>query len=602
MCGIVGMLGQNEVAPILLESLRRLEYRGYDSAGIATLRDGKLQRRRAVGKLSELSDLLVRNPIQGLSGIGHTRWATHGPATLENSHPHQSRSVAVVHNGIVENHLELRAQLSALQIEHKTETDTESITLLCQYHLEQGLAHAEAALKTVRSLRGAFALAFLFEGEEDCLIVARQGSPLVIGHGQSETYVTSDSIALTGLTDRITYLQDGDFACLSRRKISIFNCGGEEVSRPLERRNIDSASTDKGGHKHFMSKEIYEQPKILAAAIERYETSGGMAELRPAVEMVSSCRRLELVGCGTAHFACQVAGYWFEWLAGIPVSTTVASEFSCRKQAFDEQTLGIFVSQSGETADTLSALRHMKNAGCGTLSLLNVTSSTMARESDVSLPIHAGVEIGVASTKAFTCQLLALANLVLAVAERRRYADQDRISRLRKEFRRLPALTSAALAADDGIKSIAGELGKFVSVLFIGRGAMYPLALEGALKLKEISYIHAEGLASGELKHGTLALVDDKMPVVVLAPQDQLYAKSLSSSEEVKARRGKIILVSDTTGPTGIWRTVPLPSVDPVFAPILYAIPMQLLAYHTAVHLGTDVDQPRNLAKSVTVE
>ncbi len=606
MCGIVGFLGSDEAAPILLESLRRMEYRGYDSAGIATLQDGKLLRRRAVGKLAELSNLLVRDPIRGLTGIGHTRWATHGQVTLANAHPHNAATVSVVHNGIIENHRELRDRLAKQGIAHRTDTDTESIALLCQFNVDKGMQPREAALQTVRSLDGAFALVFMFEGHEDCLIAARQGSPLVIGHGRSEMFLASDTIALAGLADRITYLEDGDFACVSRNCLSLTDRQGRPVSRPQERNTIDPASVDKGGHKHFMAKEIYEQPKVLSSAIGRLVTADQSAAHRNALTDIAECGRIEIVGCGTANFACQVAGYWFERLAGIPSSSTLASEFCYRNGSLDGQVLGIFVSQSGETADTLVALRHMKNQGRKTLAVLNVMTSSAAREADAAIPIHAGVEIGVASTKAFTCQLIALASLAIAAGRRRGTVSEAEHRRLLNDLQRLPALASAALNSDSQIQKIAREIARSSSVLFIGRGTMFPMALEGALKLKEISYIHAEGLASGELKHGPLALVDDGFPVVVLAPRDELFDKTLSSSEEVMARNGKILLISDADGiraaGSNIWRSVSVPAVDPVFAPILYALPLQLIAYHTAVHLGTDVDQPRNLAKSVTVE
>ena len=606
MCGIVGFLGNDEAAPILLEALRRMEYRGYDSAGVTTLRNGKLQRRRAVGKLAELSNLLVRDPIRGLTGIGHTRWATHGKVTLANAHPHHAETVSVVHNGIIENHRALRNQLAEHGIQHRTDTDTESIALLCQFNLKQGMRPREAALHTVRSLEGAFALVFMFEGHDDCLIAARQGSPLVIGHGKSEMFLASDTIALAGLADRITYLEDGDFACVSRSRVSVSDRQGRSVSRPQERNTIDAAAVSKGGHKHFMAKEIYEQPKVLSSAIGQLGAAGQTEAHQTALTAIAECSRIELVGCGTANFACQVAGYWFERLAGIPAASTLASEFCYRNGALDERVLGMFVSQSGETADTLVALRHMKGQGCKTLAVLNVMTSTTAREADAAIPINAGVEIGVASTKAFTCQLIALASLAIAAGRARGRLSAAEHNRLIGELQRLPALASAALSSDSRIQKIAREIARSSSVLFIGRGTMFPMAYEGALKLKEISYIHAEGLASGELKHGPLALVEDGFPVVVLAPRDELFAKTLSSSEEVKARNGKILLISDSKGiqaaGSNIWRSISVPAFDPVFAPILYALPLQLIAYHTAVHLGTDVDQPRNLAKSVTVE
>ncbi len=602
MCGIAAYLGGDEAAPVLLEALRRMEYRGYDSAGIATAQGGRLHRRRAVGKLASLSNLLVRDPILGFAGIGHTRWATHGKATLTNAHPHRSSGVAVVHNGIIENHREIREELSEQGIIHSTETDTESIPLLCQRFLDQGREPLAAVRRTVLRLKGAFALVFLFEGREDTLIAARQRSPLVAGQGNGEMFLASDVIALAGLSSRVTYLDDGDLAVVTRNGITVYDRTGNETLRNPARITIDQSAAGKGGHRHFMAKEIYEQPKVLAEAIGKLSLSVPES----AVEAAAGAARIELVGCGTAGYACQVAGYWFESLAGIPTSCTVASEFACRRITQDESTLGIFVSQSGETADTLAALRHTRGKNCGTLAVLNVMTSTMSREAAGVIPINAGIEISVASTKAFTCQLTALAALAISAGRRRGRIDEREYARLLVEFDRLPGLASAALSCDGRIRSIAREIGRSASVLYIGRGTMFPLALEGALKLKEISYIHAEGLASGELKHGPLALVDNNTHVVALAPRDEFFSKTVSNMEEVKARGGKVLMVSDSQGIEAAeacgWRFVAMPAVDPLFAPILYALPLQLLAYHTAVHLGTDVDQPRNLAKSVTVE
>ena len=606
MCGIVAYLGKNEAAPILLEALRKMEYRGYDSAGIATLQNGNLHRRRAVGKLASLSNLLVRDPIRGLTGIGHTRWATHGRATQANAHPHQSSGVAVVHNGIIENFMEIRAELGELGITHATDTDTESVALLCQHLIDQGLEPAAAARQTVLRLEGNFALAFIFKDQDHTIIAARQRSPLVVGHGSEEMSVASDVIALAGLADRVSYLEDGDLAVITRDGLTVYDRTGQKAARSQERIDVDLFTAGKGGHKHFMAKEIYEQPRSLADAVGKLDFDGRLLAPDAAIESIVNARRIELIGCGTASYACQIAGYWFENLAGIQASCTVASEFICRHGKPDESSLGIFVSQSGETADTLAALRHMRGHGCGTVAVLNVMTSTMSREADEVIPINAGIEISVASTKAFTCQLVALAALAISAGRRNGRINEQEYARLLAEFARLPGLASAAINSDSHISSVAREIGHSSCVLYIGRGTMFPLALEGALKLKEISYIHAEGFAGGELKHGPLALVDGDMHVVALAPRDELFPKIISATEEVKARGGNVLLVSDTQGigaaQTGVWQSICLPAVDPVFAPILYALPLQLLAYHTAVHLGTDVDQPRNLAKSVTVE
>ena len=606
MCGIVAILGQNEAAPILMEALRRLEYRGYDSAGISTLYNGKLQRQREVGKLAVLSNLLVREPIRGRVGIGHTRWATHGPATIVNAHPHHGRTVAVVHNGIIENFREIRKKLADDQIQTSSETDTETVVLLCQHFLDQGLTPIESVKKTISQLKGSFALVFLFEGEEETLIAARRQSPLIVGYGENEVYLASDEIALAGLVKRVSHLHDKDLVHITREKTHIIDGGDNSVERDREAISIDLTRISKGGHKHFMAKEIYEQPKTLGRAIDKFQTNGALLQPESVVNELAKAERVELVGCGTANYACQVAGYWFESLAGIPASCTIASEFASRHRSPAPSTFGVFVSQSGETADTLTALRHLSQHHCKSLAILNVLTSTMSREADYVIPIDAGVEVSVASTKAFTSQLNILAALAISTGYVRGHIDQERFQQLLTELTRLPGLVSVALNNDDAIKSIAKAMGHSTSVLFIGRGTMFPLALEGALKLKEISYIHAEGMASGELKHGPLALVDDNMHVVVLAPSGKLFPKIVSNTEEVKARGGKVLFISDSKGAeaaaSGVWKAIRMPDIDPILAPILYAVPLQLLAYHIAVHLGTDVDQPRNLAKSVTVE
>ena len=607
MCGIVGVLGQHQAAPILVEALKRLEYRGYDSAGIATINNGKLERRRAVGKLVNLSDLLVHEPLAGKSGIGHTRWATHGVPSTKNAHPHQAGSVAVVHNGIVENFNELREELAQLGLPYKTDTDTETVALLAQYHLSQGDSPRVAAQKTVVRLEGAFALAFLFHGEEDLMIAARKGSPLAIGHGDGEMYVGSDAIALAPLTDRITYLDEGDFAVLTRKSVEITDKNGALANRETRTIAIDSARVDKAGYKHFMAKEIAEQPSVLKNTLQNYITADGTNIELPANDIdLASIERLTMVACGTAFYAALTAKYWFEKIARVPVEVDVASEFRYREPPVAPGTSALFVSQSGETADTLAALRYMTSQNATIISVVNVPESSIARESDLVLPLHAGVEIGVASTKAFTAQLTVLALLAIKVAYAKGVISEAQYREYISDINRIPGLVSQALGIDTAVQKVARKLATAQDVIFLGRGAMYPIAMEGALKLKEISYIHAEGYPSGELKHGPIALIDKKIPVVVLAPMDSLFEKSVSNMQEVMARSGKVLLLSCQNGlnaaSDGTWSTLTMPATPELIAPILYAIPAQLLAYHTAVAKGTDADQPRNLAKSVTVE
>ncbi len=607
MCGIVGVLGHHEVAPILVEALKRLEYRGYDSAGIATVNNGRLDRRRAVGKLVNLSDLLVHEPLAGKAGIGHTRWATHGAPNVANAHPHCAGSVAVVHNGIIENYRELRSELAQNGMGHETDTDTETVALLADYHLKQGLSPSEAARATVARLEGAYALCFLFDGETDLLIAARKGSPLAIGHGDNEMFVGSDAIALAPLTDRITYLEEGDFAVVTRDGVTITDFNGELANRDIRTIQIDNARVDKAGHKHFMAKEIAEQPVVIGDTLSHYLTDDGRDVVLPGDGIdFTSIDRLTMVACGTAYYACLTAKYWFEQLARMPVEVDIASEFRYREPPISARTAALFVSQSGETADTLAALRYCEPRAQTILSVVNVPESSIARESNLALPIHAGAEIGVASTKAFTCQLTVLLLLALKAAKDRSTITDDRLADILSSLRGLPALINNVLEQDTTFRKCARLLAETDNVLFLGRGLMYPLALEGALKLKEISYIHAEAYASGELKHGPIALIDKKMPVVVMAPRDALFDKTVSNMQEVMARGGKILLVTDGPGAKeaneGVWRSLTMPEVDPILSPILYALPAQLLAYHTAVAKGTDVDQPRNLAKSVTVE
>lgn len=607
MCGIVGVLGQNEVAPILVEALKRLEYRGYDSAGIATVNNGTLERRRALGKLVNLSDLLVHNPLAGKSGIGHTRWATHGAPTTLNAHPHQSGNVAVVHNGIVENFKELRTELGAHGIGYKTDTDTETVALLTQYYMSRGHSPREASELTVARLEGSFALVFLFHGENDLLIAARKGSPLAIGHGSGEVYIGSDAIALAPLTNKITYLEEDDFAVLTRDTIKIWDKNGQLAKRSMRTITIDAAQVDKAGYKHFMAKEIAEQPSTLERTLSNYITNDGLDIRIPQSDLdLAQIDRITMVACGTAFYAALTAKYWFEKIARVPVEVDIASEFRYREPPVPPGTSALFVSQSGETADTLAALRYMTSQNAAIMSVVNVEESSIARESDLVLPIHAGVEIGVASTKAFTAQLTVLAMLALKVGRVKGTITEAQFKSYLADIIRIPILINQALSIENPVKKLAGKLATAQDILFLGRGSMYPLAMEGALKLKEISYIHAEGYASGELKHGPIALVDKKVPIVVMAPHDSLFEKSMSNMHEVMARAGKVLLLSSKSGldlaANGVWATLTMPDAPEFITPIIYAIPAQLLAYHTAVAKGTDVDQPRNLAKSVTVE
>ena len=611
MCGIVGVLGNHEVAPLLVEALKRLEYRGYDSAGIATVNNGQLDRRRAVGKLVNLSDLLVHDPLAGKAGIGHTRWATHGAATVINAHPHKAGPVAVVHNGIIENFRELREELAAAGYAQESQTDTETVALLVRQAMDSGAGPVEAARLTLKRLHGAFALCFLFDGEENLLIAARKGSPLAIGHGAGEMFVGSDAIALAPMTDRITYLEEGDWAVITRQGAEIFDDHDRRANRAETRIQIDATRIEKAGYKHFMAKEIAEQPVVLAAGLQHYTggaSDGGVNSTLHLPKDVdfTGVDRLVLVACGTASYACHVAKYWFEALAGLPCDIDIASEFRYREPPLSPSQWAVFVSQSGETADTLAALRYAKERVAKVVSVVNVPTSSIARESDLTLPIMAGVEVGVASTKAFTSQLMVLALMALKAGVDRGRLDAQALARHLAAIHALPGLMNHALGQSGEIAKLAEELARAQDILFLGRGPMYPMALEGALKLKEISYIHAEGHASGELKHGPIALIDAQVPVIVLAPRDALFDKTVSNMQEVMARHGKVLLISDAAGlaeaGAGTWATLTMPAVDPIFAPILYAVPAQLLAYHTAIAKGTDVDQPRNLAKSVTVE
>ncbi|MFU8825595.1 glutamine--fructose-6-phosphate transaminase (isomerizing), partial [Yoonia sp.] len=582
MCGIVGVLGNHEAAPILVEALKRLEYRGYDSAGIATINGTTLDRRRAVGKLINLQDALVHDPLAGKAGIGHTRWATHGAPNAGNAHPHRSGRVAVVHNGIIENFRELRAELASHGIAHETDTDTETIALLANHLMDQGMSPRAAAEATIARLHGAYALCFLFEGEDDLLIAARKGSPLAIGHGDGEMFVGSDAIALAPMTDRITYLDEGDWAIITRNSLEIRDAQGALANREMRVIQMDQAQVDKGGYKHFMAKEIAEQPQVLQGALSHYINADATAITLPDTLDFTKVQRLTMVACGTAFYACLVAKYWFEQIAGLPVEVDVASEFRYREPPVTDGTVAVFVSQSGETADTLAALRYMRDKAAQIVAVVNVPESSIARESDIALPIMAGVEIGVASTKAFTCQLTTLAVMVLQAAHQRGRIDDAALAEKLAALRGLPGLMNTALGVEDRSITLSRLLAEARDILFLGRGAMYPLALEGALKLKEISYIHAEAYASGELKHGPIALVDKNVPVIVMAPRDGLFEKTISNMQEVMARGGKVLLITDSQGAEeagdGVWQTLLMPSVDPFLAPILYALPAQLLA------------------------
>lgn len=601
MCGIIGILGDHQAAPLMVEALKRLEYRGYDSAGIATVSDGVLDRRRAVGKLVNLADLLVTDPLPGFAGIGHTRWATHGVPSVANAHPHRAGRVAVVHNGIIENFRELRAELEG---PWESETDTETVVRLCEYFMDLGMAPKEAAFATIDRLEGAYALCFLFDAEPDLLVCARAGSPLAIGHGDGEMFVGSDAIALGPLTDTLTYLEEGDRAVVTRAGAQVFDANGQQTHRESRRIRMEATRIEKAGHKHFMAKEIHEQPQTLSDVITAYTDGDRIAP--PASYDWAATDRVQMIACGTAHIACAVAKYWFEALARLPVEVDIASEYRYREGPIGAETTALFVSQSGETADTLAALRYAKGKARAIASVVNVAESSIARDSDVVFPIHAGVEVGVASTKAFVNQLAVLLALAIQAGVARGLIDAEREADLVAGLRALPGLVSSALGIEERCETLAHRLAEASDILFLGRGPMYPMAHEGALKLKEISYIHAEAYASGELKHGPIALVDRTLPVVVFAPMDALFDKTVSNMQEVMAREGQVLLVTDAEGAArasdGVWEVLVMPKVDPVFAPILYAVPAQLLAYHTAVHKGTDVDQPRNLAKSVTVE
>jgi len=608
MCGIVGILGRAPVAEQLVDSLKRLEYRGYDSAGVATLEGDRLERRRAEGKLKNLETRLRAEPLAGHSGIGHTRWATHGKPTESNAHPHATENVAVVHNGIIENFRELRRELEKQGAKFASETDTEVVAHLVNSYLLQGVSPQDAVKASLPRLRGAFALAFLFRGHNDLMIGARKGSPLAVGHGDGEMYLGSDAIALAPFTDTISYLEDGDWVVLSREVGVIYDEQGAVANREVLKSGASSFLVDKANYRHFMAKEIHEQPEVVGHTLARYVD---MATERVAIPVklpfdFRDIQRISIVACGTASYAGFVAKYWFERFGRLPVELDVASEFRYREAPLRKGDLAIFISQSGETADTLAALRYAKSQGVHTLAVVNVPTSTIARETDTMLQTLAGPEIGVASTKAFTCQLMVLAAIAVAAGKARGELSDADEAKLVHGLVEIPRLMAAALIAEPQIEKLARDIAKSKDVLYLGRGTSYPLALEGALKLKEISYIHAEGYAAGELKHGPIALIDENMPVVVIAPFDRVFEKTVSNMQEVAARGGNIILMTDAKGAAEATIeslvTIIMPDMAATFTPMVYAIPVQLLAYHTAVVMGTDVDQPRNLAKSVTVE
>jgi glucosamine--fructose-6-phosphate aminotransferase (isomerizing) len=608
MCGIVGILGRGPVADQIVDSLKRLEYRGYDSAGVATLEGDHLDRRRAEGKLRNLEAKLGQSPLSGHIGIGHTRWATHGKPTEANAHPHAADGVAVVHNGIIENFRELRIMLEAQGAVFASETDTEVVAHLVNSYLKKGMSPPDAVKQALPHLRGAFALAFIFKDHPNLLIGARKGSPLAIGYGDGEMYLGSDAIALAPFTDDISYLEDGDWAVLNRKGAVVHNEQGTVVHRDVMKSGASSFMVDKANYRHFMAKEIHEQPEVVGHTLARYVD---MASERVSLPVAlpfdfKDIQRISITACGTASYAGYVAKYWFERLARVPVELDVASEFRYREAPVRKGDLAIFISQSGETADTLAALRYAKEQGMHTLSVVNVATSTIARESETVMPTLAGPEIGVASTKAFTCQLMVLAALAVAAGKARGELSDEDEARLVHGLVEIPRLMAEALTTEPQIEKLARDIAKCQDVLYLGRGTSYPLALEGALKLKEISYIHAEGYAAGELKHGPIALIDENMPVVVIAPFDRVFEKTVSNMQEVAARGGKIILMTDAKGAeeatVDSLVTIILPDMAATFTPMVYAIPVQLLAYHTAVVMGTDVDQPRNLAKSVTVE
>ena len=607
MCGIIGIVGNQAVADRLVDGLKRMEYRGYDSAGICTIDGGELIRRRAEGKLANLVEELRQHPAPGTVGIAHTRWATHGAPTARNAHPHATEHVALVHNGIIENYKQLRQELLDDGRTLESETDSEVVTHLISRRIERGESFDEAIKGVLPRLRGAFALAIVFRDHPDMVVGARLGSPLVVGYGDGETYLGSDALALAPLTQRISYLEEGDWVVVTREGAQIYDEANEPVDRPVTTSGASAAAVEKGNYRHFMQKEIFEQPTVVAQTLASYLRQADRSVALPQLDVdLGEINRITIVACGTSYYAGLVAKYWFEQFARLPVDIDVASEFRYREPVLEPGGLALFISQSGETADTLAALRHCKDAGQTIGAVVNVPTSTMAREADVLLPTHAGPEIGVASTKAFTCQLAVLAALAAHMAVKRGRMSRKQEEEIVAHLLEAPACLNAALDHDDDIAAMAHLIAPARDVLYLGRGQDYPLAMEGALKLKEISYIHAEGYASGEMKHGPIALIDDNVPVIVIAPSGPLFEKTVSNMQEVAARGGKIVLISDGPGIEAAgddcMATIQMPKVHPLIAPLVYAVPVQLLAYHVAVAKGTDVDQPRNLAKSVTVE
>ncbi|WP_375613095.1 MULTISPECIES: glutamine--fructose-6-phosphate transaminase (isomerizing) [unclassified Bartonella] len=607
MCGIIGVLGKRCVTSSLVEGLKRLEYRGYDSSGVATVHNGHLYRVRAEGKLVHLEEKLKKTPLEGSLGIGHTRWATHGIAVERNAHPHVTEKLAIVHNGIIENFVELQKELIEDGCIFETETDTEVIAHLITRALKDGLSPQEAIRTSWKRLQGAFAIALIFEGEDNLMIAACSGPPLAIGYGKDEFFVGSDAIALAPFVDYISYMKDGDWAVLTREGVTIYDANNQPVKRPVTTLLEGALLISKGNHRHFMHKEMFEQPEVISHNLAHYLDLGNYA-VRPLENLIDwkNIHRLLFASCGTAYYSTLVARYWFEKFAALSVDNDVASEFRYREPPITSDVLSLFVSQSGETADTLASLRYCRERGVKTATIVNVEQSTMAREADFILPTLAGPEIGVASTKAFTCQLATLASLALSAAKQRGYLSAQIEKQLVQQLAEVPRILNEVLKLERKIECICRDLVNAKSVLYLGRGTSYPIALEGALKLKELSYIHAEGYAAGELKHGPIALVDETIPVIVVAPYDRWFEKTFSNMQEVVARNGRIILITDKKGAEvaclKTLSTITLPDVPEFISPIIYALPVQLIAYHTAVLLGTDVDQPRNLAKSVTVE
>ena len=608
MCGIIGALSQNSITDIIVEGLKRLEYRGYDSAGIAILNHNhKIERRRAEGKLINLVKEIAVNPIDSSIGIGHIRWATHGAPTTNNAHPHATDKVAIVHNGIIENYRALKIELEAEGHIFSSETDSEVIAHLATKYLQESDNPEIAVFETLKRLEGAFAVAFLFADYKDLLFGARKGSPLAIGYGENAFYIGSDAMALAPMTNKITYLDDGDWCILTSQSCLIKDMTGQEITREQKIVNLSSVVTEKEGYRHFMLKEIFEQPTAIAQTLSVFTNTHEDRLQPPAMDInLQNVKHISIVACGTAYYAGYVAKYYFEKLARIPVSIEIASEFRYRKPPIPENHLTIAVSQSGETADTLAALRYAKSQGGKVIAVVNAPESTIIRESDFWIPTHAGPEIGVASTKAFTAQLASLISLAICMGFQKNLIDEQEAIEYKKLLLEIPRHINEAFQENEHIKSVALDLSKARDILYLGRGALYPLALEGALKLKEISYIHAEGYPAGELKHGPIALIDEEVPVIVIAPTDELFEKTISNMQEVAARGGKIILITDKEGiaqyGSDVWHVIEIPQVNSLISPFIVAIPLQLLAYHTAVHKGTDVDQPRNLAKSVTVE